>query len=284
MAMTCTTHSVRESSAAAPPLIHGDGTSEDVWNAWLSDEPVAVLSLSELVPAGCRLVVVAPHPDDEILACGGLLAACVQNGKPVCVLALTDGDASHGTHDPAAMRSLAAVRRHESAEGLRLLGVGPQDVVRWHLPDGQLSMHQAEIAMRLTDWLAPNDIVLTTWCADGHPDHDAAGRAVLSACQALGCRSLQAPVWMWHWAVPNHPQVPWSSLVGFAVPAASRHLKALALQCHRSQLAPDSGSGSSPGALPILGSAICERAGRGMEYFWTSVDGDGGGGGGGDAP
>lgn len=42
-----------------------------------------------------RLVIVAPHPDDETLGCGLLIAAAVRAGVRVAVIALTDGQASH---------------------------------------------------------------------------------------------------------------------------------------------------------------------------------------------
>jgi LmbE family N-acetylglucosaminyl deacetylase len=245
------------------PLIHGDGTPEAAWRGWLNDQPFVQPGLAALVPAGGRLIVVAPHPDDEILACGALLAACARSGLRVLVIALTDGDASHGTHDAGAMRQLAAQRCGESARGLAVLGLAASDVRRWHLPDGQLQQHQASIATALSGVLAPDDVVLTTWAQDGHPDHEAAGAAATTACAALGCALLQAPVWMWHWAAPFDARVPWSQMVAFDAEPRDVALKQQALACHRSQLPP-----AAHGQLPILGEAICARAARPVEYFF----------------
>ena len=246
------------------PLIHGHGTPEPVWCEWLARQRFALAAVTSLVPHGCRLVVVAPHPDDEILACGGLLAACTRRSAAVLVVALTDGDASHGTHDSLAMHELALKRRAESAEGLDVLGLPTRDVVRWHLPDGHVRKYQGQITTDLVGLLRPLDVVVTTWAMDGHPDHDAAGDAASAACSVVGCSLLQAPVWMWHWAVPGDARVPWSQMVALNASPKVVDLKQQALACHRSQL-----SFAADGQMPVLGAAIRARALRSAEYFFV---------------
>ena len=54
-------------------LIQGQGTPEDMWRPWLRAQTWAQMSLPAFMGESERLVVVAPHPDDEVLACGGLL-------------------------------------------------------------------------------------------------------------------------------------------------------------------------------------------------------------------
>jgi LmbE family N-acetylglucosaminyl deacetylase len=49
--------------------------------------------------------------------------------------------------------------------------------------------------------------VVCTWRADGHPDHEAVGQAV----DSLAVDNWQFPIWMWHWALPDDPRVPWDS-------------------------------------------------------------------------
>ena len=73
---------------------------------------------------------------------------------------------------------------------------------------------------------------------DGHPDHEAVGRAAASACAHTGSTLLEYPVWMWHWATPADPDVPWdrAHLVRVSCRAVDR--KRLAAQCFRSQREP----------------------------------------------
>ena len=60
-------------AVTAPPRIQGEGTSGRVWQAWLPALACADMApVAGLLPAQ-RLVVVAPHPDDEVLACGALI-------------------------------------------------------------------------------------------------------------------------------------------------------------------------------------------------------------------
>lgn len=88
-------------------------------------------------PAG-RVVVIAPHPDDETLGCGGWLAACCANGWEVRVVVLTDGSASHPGHPALTPELLARQRRNECLEACRALGLPENRVEFWGLPDGQL--------------------------------------------------------------------------------------------------------------------------------------------------
>ena len=75
--------------------IRGEGTTEDQWHAWTGLRQMRTTCMETLVPVGARAVVVAPHPDDEVLAVGGLLAQLARLGGAIRVIAVTDGTASH---------------------------------------------------------------------------------------------------------------------------------------------------------------------------------------------
>lgn len=238
------------------------GTPEHVWLPWLAAQNFRQASLSALCPPGSRLVVVAPHPDDEILACGGLLATAIQQRVEVRVIAVTDGEASHG----GGLAKLGARRVQESAAGLRVLGADPDCVSRLALPDGTVVQHRDTLAHTLQSLLTASDVVVSTWALDGHPDHEATGEVVFATCAVVGCRLLQAPVWMWHWSTPDDSNVPWGEMVAFDVPARSQRLKRAALTQHQSQLEDrDSDLG------PVLVPTIVQRAGRSREYFFTKA-------------
>lgn len=245
-------------------LIQGGGTPETVW---LNDPAVAgaaPVTLDDLIGAEARLVVIAPHPDDEVLSCGGLMALHVQRGGKVLVLAVTDGEASHPASSQWTPATLAAARRLESASGLQLLAGQASAVLRLGLPDGQVAALQGELASRLQGLLHADDVVVVTWRLDGHPDHDAAGEAARTACASVGCKRLEAPVWMWHWSQPGDKRIPWQCLRALRLPAAVVQAKQAALAAHLSQLQPrESGDG------PVLGRHIVERAGRHAEYFFV---------------
>jgi len=81
-----------------------------------------------------ELLVVAPHPDDEVLGAGGLIRAWAARGSKVSVLSVSDGEASVADR-PAA----ASARREELAEALRRLCPTHVSVTRLGLPDGRIA-------------------------------------------------------------------------------------------------------------------------------------------------
>jgi LmbE family N-acetylglucosaminyl deacetylase len=81
-----------------------------------------------------RSLVISPHPDDEVLGCGGMLAGRAANGKETDVLFLTDGEASHGGCCTVLPREIGAQRRRLAEAANEILGV-PQG--RLHFLDGK---------------------------------------------------------------------------------------------------------------------------------------------------
>ena len=249
--------------AVANREIRGAGTDESVWLPWLEKQGVRTVSVTDLCPAQARLVVVAPHPDDEILACGGWLAMRVDRGQPCLVVAVTNGEASHGTSDPKGCASLGQRRAKESCAGLKALGLSPACMVRLGMPDGQAASMSFAISMKLLALLEPDDVIVTTWSLDGHPDHEATSEAARRAAVKVGCRVLEAPVWMWHWATPGDLSIPWSRLLSIDLPEQVLSAKLQALSCHQSQLET---RGDGFGA--VLVPSIVERVTRSKEYFF----------------
>lgn len=189
------------------------------------------------------LLVLAPHPDDETLGCGLLLADRWVQGLPTHVACLTDGAASHpGSLDWSGPR-LAALRRNELKTAIRRLGGDPARDLTWMgLPDAGLHrLHgPGEDLVRriaaLVDRLGVRTLVAAS-PADPHCDHLAGGEA---ARRVLALRPGLAlwfyPVWSrWH---------TWTSGTCLADAAAMvvreraerRDRKAAALAAHRSQM------------------------------------------------
>lgn len=217
---------------AARPVAEG-GTPVGAWTAW--DR-----RFDELDLAACpALVVVAPHPDDETLGLGATMATLAARGIGVDVVCVSDGGAAYPGLDELERADLEARRRAELSCATALLGVA--EPIRLSLPDGRLAEHEAEITAELRGLLSQRPA--GTWCAgtwrgDGHPDHEAVGRTVLATAQGNSAVALQYPVWMWHWASPEDPAVPWEQARRMAVTAEALERKAAAANCFRSQTGP----------------------------------------------
>lgn len=223
----------------------GQGTPASVWRAWEREfPPVDVTNWR-------HVVVVAPHPDDEVLGVAGLMTRLVDAGGRVNVIGVTDGAAACPPSGVAA-GDLAALRVREATRGCAVLGVDPP--VRLQLPDGHVSDHEARLSDLVEASLTPESICLATWAFDGHPDHEAVGRASAVAVTRAGCRLMFYPVWMWHWSHPDDPAVPWHKATAFALTPAEVVLKRLAVAFHRSQLDPP-----HPGGTAVLPPFVLDR-------------------------
>lgn len=233
--------------------IDGDGTDEATWAAWPLLDGLAALALTGVTDP----LVVAPHPDDEVLGAGGLLRRL--GGT---VVAVTDGDASHPgstVHSPA---ELAELRRAETEAALVALGRPRTPVVRLGHPDGGVEEHR--LTGQLTELLRPGRWCVATWRGDGHPDHEATGRAAAAACAATGAVLVEYPVWTWHWARPGQQVVPWQRMRRLELEPADRSAKAAAIACFRTQIRP---IGPAAADAAVLSPGFLARFARAYETF-----------------
>lgn len=224
--------------------IVGHGTPESEWEQATVLGAVTTLDLRTCT----RAVVLSPHPDDETLGIGGLISTLIMAGVPVTIVAATDGEASHPRSSPIMREVLRRRRPIEARAALFALGAGqPPEVVRLGLPDGELAGSEQMLAQLVTRQLSPGDWCFTTWERDGHPDHEAAACAARAACDHVGARHVRFPVWMWHWASPADPQLPWWRARRIPLSPQAMRRKALAVDCFDSQIRP-----LSPTDRPIL--------------------------------
>ena len=210
--------------------IDGSGTPETRWRAWPATAAWPKLELER--HPGRPPLVVAPHPDDEILGVAGLMAML----GAADVVSVTDGEASHPDSTVYTPAELARIRQAETEEALARLGLDQAEVHRLGQPDGGIDEHAVTAA--LTGLLAPGQWCLATWRSDGHPDHEAVGRAAAAACAATGARLLEYPIWTWHWAEPDDPRVPWERAHRIDLTPDAVLLKAAAVAAFPSQIAP----------------------------------------------
>ncbi len=240
----------------ANPIV-GHGTPVQAWQACplLADLPR--IEVDRLVPAGARAVIVAPHPDDEVLGSGGLLQHLLALGRPVLLIAVTDGTASHPGSRRWPVERLTAERPQESAEALRRLGAeaGQVQWLRVGLADSQVPAAQTRLQAFLHAHLHADDVVFATWSEDGHCDHEAVGRASRAAAEAVGACVHELPIWTWHWARPQDPRVPWQRARKISLSPAMLARKRHAAQAFTSQLEGD----AEAGLAPVLPPDVLER-------------------------
>ncbi len=129
-----------------------------------------------------NVLVLAPHPDDEVFGCGGAIIRHRQQGHSVRVVIVTDGSAAVAHPDETARAAYIASRQQESNAAAAILGCDAPEF--WGIPDRQLVADEAFI-QRLVEYFQQHQIqrVYTTSPWEVHPDHHALAQAVISAAQ-----------------------------------------------------------------------------------------------------
>ena len=245
--------------------IGGAGPTAGDWARDAALAAVSTIELDELIPPGARVVVVAPHPDDEILTCGALLHLVAARGDAPLIVAVTDGEASHPGSPAWSPQRLREARTNETNTALACLGIDAGRVRRLAIPDGGVTGAAALLERQLAAIIAPGDVVITTWRFDGHPDHESTALACANVVRHCGARLLQAPVWGWHWSAPGDGAMPLAQARKLPAPPASLMRKRAALGCFHSQIKGD----ASSGAAPILPAFAMERVLHPFELYFT---------------
>lgn len=188
--------------------------------------------LDELTGGG-EVLVLAPHPDDETLACGAAIAAACEAETLVRVAIVTDGSRSHRSSRLYPPERLAALRWREAIEAVEILSGGrvtPDWLGYTDLAAPETGTAFAEVAARLGD-LSSISAIWTTWGGDPHPDHLRTWRLAIWLAARSGARLWGCPVWgrvTTDWPVPAAPR-------RFAS-ERWRDLKARAVSAHASQM------------------------------------------------
>jgi LmbE family N-acetylglucosaminyl deacetylase len=180
-------------------------------------------------PSDAPMVVIAPHPDDETLGAGGLIATQRSCGCDVTVVAVTDGEHAYTDN-----QGLAELRREEQASALVRLGVPREKIVRLGLRDSGVADQEQELIARLRTLIAANTQVVAPWCGDFHPDHEACARAAAIVAQSAGATLISYFFWTWHRGKPA--TLDGLTLRKFELNETMKSAKRDALECHRSQL------------------------------------------------
>jgi LmbE family N-acetylglucosaminyl deacetylase len=202
-----------------------------------------------------RVVVIAPHPDDEAIACSGTMLRHVASGDEVVVAIVTDGRLSKQAATPDEM---AAVRREEAQLAARRLGI---ERLEWlGLREGGWDAAEMQAALRaLLQRIGPT-IVYAPSRVDFHPEHLSVAHGLARAIDALGASSV-APLRVRVYQV----QVPLTRILTNLVADVSPVLaeSAATLRAYASQ----AGSVESVHRRRRYG-ALAHRARGPVEEFW----------------
>ena len=260
--MTSDADSMSERFAATPVAETGTPEAErQRWCATRGRGPGVDLAVE-------RLVVLSAHPDDEVLGVGALISAAARRGVEVVTVCLSDGAASHPGSSTLTPEQLAGRRRTELDSATALLGLSAS---RWcGLPDGALAEHEEEVEAIVCRVLAEKPDVATgllaVWAHDGHPDHETVGRCARRIGDRFGVPLWMYPIWMWHWATPDDPAVPWHRVQTFDLDDEALERKRAAVEAFVTQV---DALSDAPEDAVVLGPHILARLLRDREFVFV---------------
>jgi LmbE family N-acetylglucosaminyl deacetylase len=164
----------------------------------------APLVTAQDLTEGRPFVVLSPHPDDETLGTGGLIAEACETGQRVDVIVVTDGSGSHPASRQYPPSRLVELRYAEVHEAGRILGLPKDHVTFLGLTDTRAptSGPGFDAAVEHTLGVIGRTGAATlfvTWQGDPHCDHGASAelaKAVRRSCPDL--RLWAYPIWGWH--------------------------------------------------------------------------------------
>jgi LmbE family N-acetylglucosaminyl deacetylase len=200
------------------------GTADEAWLRLLAGQP-------SWEPEGSPLIVVAPHPDDETLGAGGLIASYARRNRPVLVVSVTDGEAAH-----PGWQGLRSIRRSELRRALNTLSPHLILQARVGLADGEVHRHERVLRDYLLHLVPRGAVLVAPYECDGHTDHEAVGRVCQQVAAARGVVCARYPIWAWHQArVESLRDARWGR---FELRGEWREAKARAIRAFVSQLRP----------------------------------------------
>ena len=199
------------------------------------------------------VVVISPHPDDETLATGGLIATLSDRNLDTTVVAVTDGESAYED-----VKGLGEARKDEQKKALQILGVRASKTVRFGMPDSGVSAHHQKLVDNLLTVVSPGSHILAPWCGDFHPDHEACGRAAEEVSRLIGARLTYYFFWTWHRGAIDH--LAGKPIRKFPLSVEAMCAKTEALLCHESQLHRNGGD-------PILPERLLGPARRPFEVY-----------------
>lgn len=175
------------------------GTERENWQQQATE-----ITVADLLNFGST-VIIAPHPDDESLGCGGTIALLRKAGLQVYVIFVSDGTLSHPNSKKYPAEKLRRLRETEAVNALQILDVPAANASFMRLKDrsvpNQTDLNFDVVVQQMLVELnsIQPDTILVTWEKDPHPDHRASWQISTKAVSMLKKkpRVLQYLIWIW---------------------------------------------------------------------------------------
>ena len=149
-----------------------------------------------------KTVIIAPHPDDEVIGCAGLIQALVERGTPPHVIILTGGEGSHRGCCNTSAEEIIAARHQLTLRAAATLGLPESHIHCLSYPDGGVALEHPETEglQALLSELVPQS-VFVPHCGEGWSDHLQAAEITKALMAEKKAAIYEYCVWMWYYNV-----------------------------------------------------------------------------------
>ncbi len=133
------------------------------------------------IPNAKTVILFAPHPDDDVLGCGGTLIQHINDKSRIILIYLTSGEAAYHTNG---RQELAQIREEEAKKAAGMLGI--HELIFLKEPDGQLK-NSPDTAKKIADLIMQfePDLIYVPHEGDQHRDHIATNHLVIDAIKTI---------------------------------------------------------------------------------------------------
>lgn len=208
-----------------------------------------------------QILILAPHPDDEVFGCGGLIVRLVNEGTIPHVIVLTGGGGSHRGCCSTLEVDIISARRELTHKAMAILGLPKSNLHELDFTDGHISHGNPDEQLKLKLLIGEinPDVILVLHHGEGWPDHISArdlGFELADKHTAV----YEYCVWMWYYHQKN---LDWKNAYVLKMTEAEHKKKLEAIKTYHSALAPC----GKPwvGVLPEL---FVKANSRDMELFF----------------
>ncbi len=190
---------------------------------------------------GAPFIVLSPHPDDETLGAGGLIAEAREMKQEVDVVVVTDGSGSHPRSKEYPRERLVDLRASEVHQAGLVLGLPPDRVTFLGLPDTAVPKNGPAFDNAVKMLLAviarsEAETLFVTWEKDPHCDHEASSALARAVRRVRPRMKLWAyPIWGWHLEPGSEVDQPFPRAVRLDI-SKYRDRKLDAIEAHASQM------------------------------------------------
>jgi len=195
----------------------------------------ATSCLSKLPLTGTTLIV-APHPDDEVIGCGGLIARLMKEGRAPHIVVMTGGEGSHRGCCNTPESDVIKARRRLTRKAMSILGIPEQNIHELDFTDGKINNDAPQMAQltAIINSLNPQSVFVPHW-GEGWPDHVRTAEIVKDIVPD-STDVWEYCVWMWYYNVWRG--LDWRNAAVLRMTPKEHGLKLRAMDAYIKPLAP----------------------------------------------